>query len=65
MSNLASAIGSGVRANKGLVRLVDTEDNIKNRSTDPTGSIALGSDTSKIYIHLGSGSWVVINTAPA
>lgn len=65
MSNLASSIGSAVNSMRGLVKIIDTENNIKSRSSDPAGSMALGSDTNKLYIHLGFGSWVVIDTSPA
>ena len=64
LSNLASSIGSAVNSFKGLVKIIDTETNITARNSDPAGTLALGSDTDKLYIHLGSGSWVVINTNP-
>ena len=54
-----------IESKKGLVRIIDTEAQIKDRSGDPAGSMALGTDTDKLYMHLGSGSWVVINTTPA
>jgi len=64
LSNLASAIGSAVRVsnehNRGLVKVVDTEANILTRENDPIGSIALSSDTYKLYIYLGSSSWGAI-----
>jgi len=64
LSNLASAIGSAVRSsteyNRGLVKVVDTEANILARENDPIGSIALSSDTNKLYIYLGSSSWGAI-----
>ena len=67
--SLTAEIGTAVRlvtdSKKGLVRVIDTEAVIKARSDDPAGSIALGTDTDKLYVHLGSGSWVVINTTPA
>ena len=63
-SSLASAIGSAVRSstehNRGLVKVVDTEANILAREDDPVGSIALASDTNKLYIYLGSSSWGAI-----
>ena len=65
MSSLASAIGGAVNLTKGVVKIVDTETVIKSRSNDPIGSMALGTDTDKLYIHIGSGSWVVVNTNPA
>ena len=46
-------------------RIIDTETNIKARSSDPKGSMALGTDTDKLYMHLGPGSWVVVNTTDA
>ena len=61
MSNLASFIGSSVNSSKGVVKIVATENVIKARSTDPLGSLALGSDTNKLYIFTGAG-WFVINT---
>jgi hypothetical protein len=64
MSNLASLIGSSVNSSKGVVKIVTTEGNIKARNSDPLGSIALGSDTNKLYIYTGAG-WYVINTNPA
>ena len=57
MSSLASAIGTSVRNNRGLVRVVDTEENILARTQDPVGSIALASDTNKLFIYLGSSAW--------
>lgn len=67
--SLVADIGSAVRliveSKKGLVRIIDTETNIKSRSSDPKGSLALGMDTDKLYMHLGYGQWVVINTTPA
>ena len=67
--SLVAEIGTAVRlmieSKKGLVRIIDTEAQIKSRSGDPTGSMALGTDTDKLYMHLGSGSWVVVNTTPA
>lgn len=66
MSSLASAIGSAVKSitdhNKGLVRVVDTEANILARTGDPIGSVALASDTNKLYIYLGS-AWGSIDIA--
>ena len=63
-SHLASSIGSAVRQtvarNRGLVKVVDTEVNILARENDPIGSIALASDTNKLYIYLGSSSWGAI-----
>ena len=41
-----------------------TENVIKQRSVDPIGSLALGSDTNKLYIYTGAG-WFVINTSLA
>ena len=64
MSDLASLIGSSVNSSKGVVKIVATESVIKARSIDPLGSLALGSDTNKLYIYTGSG-WLVINTSPA
>ena len=64
MSNLAGLIGSSVNSSKGVVKIVTTEGNIKIRSSDPLGSLALGSDTNKLYIYTGAG-WYVINTSPA
>ena len=64
MSNLASSIGSAVNSIRGLVKIIDTESKISARNSDPVGSLALGTDTNKLYVHLGSGSWVVINTTP-
>ena len=67
LSNLASSIGSAVKNitehNKGLVRAVDTEANILARTGDPIGSVALASDTNKLYIYLGSawGSIDIVN----
>jgi len=67
--SLVADIGTAVRliieSKKGLVRIIDTEAQIKSRSGDPAGSMALGTDTDKLYMHLGSGSWVVVNTTPA
>ena len=67
--SLVAEIGTAVRliieSKKGLVRIIDTETNIKARSSDPKGSMALGTDTDKLYMHLGYGQWVVINTNPA
>lgn len=64
-SHLASSIGSAVRQtvarNRGLVKVVDTEENILARDSDPIGSIALASDTNKLYIYLGSSSWGAIS----
>ena len=65
VANIGTAVRLIVESKKGLVRIIDTETNIKARSNDPKGAFALGSDTDKLYIHLGSGSWVVINTSPA
>jgi len=64
LSNLASSIGSAVNSIRGLVKIIDTESKISARNSDPVGSLALGTDTNKLYVHLGSGSWVVINTTP-
>ena len=67
LSSLASAIGSAVKNitehNKGLVRVVDTEANILTRDSDPIGSVALASDTNKLYIYLGSSVWGSISIA--
>ena len=67
--SLVAEIGTAVRliveSKKGLVRIIDTETNIKARSGDPKGSMALGTDTDKLYMHLGYGQWVVVNTTPA
>ena len=64
MSSLVSLIGSSVNSSKGVVKIVATENVIKARSIDPLGSLALGSDTNKLYIYTGAG-WLVINTSPA
>lgn len=64
MSSLVSLIGSSVNSSKGVVKIVATENVIKQRTADPLGSLALGSDTNKLYIYTGSG-WFVINTSPA
>lgn len=64
MSNLASLIGSSVKSSKGVVKILATENIIKLRNSDPLGSIALGTDTNKLYIYTGAG-WYVINTSPA
>lgn len=64
MSSLVSLIGSSVNSSKGVVKIVATESVIKARSIDPLGSLALGSDTNKLYIYTGAG-WLVINTSPA
>lgn len=62
--HLASSIGSAVRQtvarNRGLVKVVDTEENILARDSDPIGSIALASDSNKLLIYLGS-SWGTIS----
>jgi hypothetical protein len=67
--SLVADIGKAVRlmieSKKGLVRIIDTETNIKARNADPKGSMALGTDTDKLYIHKGSGYWLVIDTNPA
>ena len=64
MSDLASLIGGSVRSSKGVVKIVATEGIIKARTSDPLGSLALGTDTNKLYIYTGAG-WLVINTSPA
>ena len=64
MSSLVSLIGSSVNSSKGVVKIVATENVIKARNIDPLGSLALGSDTNKLYIYTGAG-WLVINTSPA
>jgi len=64
MSSLFSLIGSSVNSSKGVVKIVATENVIKARNIDPLGSLALGSDTNKLYIYTGAG-WFVINTSPA
>ena len=64
MSSLANLIGNSVNSSKGVVKIVATENVIKTRNTDPLGSLALGSDTNKLYIYTGAG-WLVINTSPA
>jgi len=62
--SLVANIGTAVRRlneyNRGLVKVVDTEANILARENDPIGSIALASDTNKLYIYLGSSSWGAI-----
>ena len=65
VANIGTAVRLIVESKKGIVRVVDTETNIKNRSSDPIGALALGSDTDKLYIHKGSGNWLVVNTNPA
>ena len=64
MSNLASSIGSAVKSmtdyNRGLVKIIDLEQNILLRNSDPVGSIALASDSNKLLIYLGS-SWGTIS----
>jgi hypothetical protein len=64
MSDLASLIGSSVNSSKGVVKIVASEGIIKARNSDPLGSLALGTDTHKLYIYTGGG-WYVINTSPA
>ena len=65
VANIGTAVRLLIEAKKGLVRIIDTETNIKARSSDPKGSMALGTDTDKLYMHLGPGSWVVVNTTDA
>ena len=65
VANIGTAVRLMVESKKGLVRIIDTEAQIKSRSEDPVGCMALGTDTDKLYMHLGSGSWVVVNTTPA
>lgn len=65
VANIGTAVRLMIESKKGLVRIVDTETNIKNRTNDPIGALALGSDTDKLYIHKGSGYWLVIDTNPA
>lgn len=64
MSSLVSLIGSSVNSSKGVVKIVAAENVIKARNSDPLGSLALGSDTNKLYIYTGAG-WFVINTSLA
>jgi hypothetical protein len=65
VANIGTAVRLMIESKKGLVRIIDTETNIKARTDDPIGALALGSDTDKLYIHKGSGYWVVVNTTPA
>lgn len=62
--NILSALGTHVKnhvaASKGIARIVDTESNITARSTDPAGTLALGTDTNCLYIHTGGGTWMKI-----
>lgn len=64
--NILSFIGTSVKnhvaANKGVARIVDIKSSITSRSSDPIGTIALATDTSDLYIHIGGGSWVKIVT---
>ena len=61
-STLGSLIKNHVALHKGVVKILDTKDNILLRSSDPQGSMALSTDTDEIYIHTGGGTWVKIQT---
>lgn len=64
--NILQQIGTDVKDkindNKGLVKVVDSETNILARYDDSEGALAFGTDTNKLYIHLGSGTWRAIST---
>ena len=62
LSQIGTDVKTHVQAHKGKLKIVDTEDNIKDRSSDDIGTMALGSDTDDLYIHIGSGNWVKLET---
>tara|TARA_Y100001963_G_C6646668_1_gene383640 strand:- start:538 stop:747 length:210 start_codon:yes stop_codon:yes gene_type:complete len=64
--NILQQIGTDVKDkindNKGLVKVVDSETNILARTSDASGTLAFGTDTNKLYIHISSGTWRAIST---
>ena len=67
--NILEQIGTDVKNkisdNKGLVKIVDSETNILARTSDASGTLALGTDTNKLYIHISAGTWRTISTDSA
>ena len=65
LEQIGTSVKNHVQDHKGKIKIVDTEGNIKNRSSDDTGTMALGSDTEDLYIYMGSGNWVKLETVSA
>ncbi len=65
LQQIGTDVKNHVQDHKGKIKIVDTEENIKDRSSDDTGTLALGSDTDDLYIHIGGGSWVKVSTTAA
>jgi hypothetical protein len=62
LSQIGTDVKNHVQDHKGKLKIVDTETNILGRSSDDIGTMALGTDTDDIYIHIGSGAWVKLAT---
>ena len=62
LSTIGTLVKNHVSAHKGVVKIVDTETNILNRTSDPQGTMALATDNNQVYIRTGSGTWVKIQT---
>jgi hypothetical protein len=64
--NILSFIGTSVKnhvaTHKGVVRIIDTKNNITTRSSDPIGTTALATDTEDLLLYIGGGTWVKIQT---
>jgi hypothetical protein len=65
LEQIGTDVKNHVQDHKGKIKIVDTESNITSRSSDDAGTMALGSDTEDLYIHMGSGNWVKLETVSA
>ena len=65
LSQIGTDVKNHVQDHKGKLKIIDTETNILGRSSDDVGTMALGTDTDDVYIHIGSGTWVKLVTGSA
>ena len=60
LETLGTLVKSFVESKQGVIRIVDTESNIVALDSETAGTLAYASDTEKLLIHTGSGTWKTI-----
>lgn len=57
---LGSLVKTFVESKQGVARILDTESNIVALDSEAEGTLAYSTDTEKLLIHTGEGTWKTI-----